>query len=154
MISTFLHSLSYRLRRQPYGDGFNRPAAFQVQDVGGDIAQAFDMRLEIGGIGFNEAGKLNGNRVHRVGVFKRRTHLGLGQSPKFLWFVLNCTFRTPSDGDPGILPAACFARTAHPNRARLSSHERRYVTPLCLRSLIWGSCYRPSKPTKSNICLS
>ena len=67
---------------------------------------------------------------------------------------MDCTFRTPSDGDPGILPAACFARTAHPNRARLSSHERRYVTPLCLRSLIWGSCYRPSKPTKSNICLS
>src|SRR5499433_4378028 len=58
----------------------------------------------------------------------------------------------PSDGDPGIFPAACFARTAHPNRDMLSSHARRYVTHLCLRSVLWGSCYRLSTPTKCNIC--
>jgi hypothetical protein len=62
------------------------------------------------------------------------------------------TFRTPSDGDPRILPAACFARTANPNRDMVSSHARRYVTDLCLRSVLWGSCYRLSKPTKFNIC--
>jgi hypothetical protein len=62
------------------------------------------------------------------------------------------TFRTPLDGDPRILPAACCARTANPNRDMLSSYERRYVTHLCLRSVLWGSCYRLSKPTKFNIC--
>ena len=66
--------------------------------------------------------------------------------------VLQLTFRTPSDGEPRILPAACFARTANPNRDMVSSHARRYVTPRCLRSVVWDSCYRPSKPTKSNIC--
>src|SRR5215475_9707305 len=67
-------------------------------------------------------------------------------------FLTKLTFRTPSDGDPRIFSAARFARTAHPNRDMLSSHKRRDVTPLCLRSVLWGSCYRPSKPTRSNIC--
>jgi len=66
--------------------------------------------------------------------------------------TLYLTFRTPSDGDPRIFSAARFARTAHPNRAMLSSHKRRDVTHLCLRSVLWGSCYRLSKPTRSNIC--
>src|SRR5215471_7903876 len=66
--------------------------------------------------------------------------------------ALQLTFRTPSDGDPRIFSAARFARTAHSNRDMVSSHERRYVTHLCLRSVVWGSCCRPSKPTRSNIC--
>ena len=58
----------------------------------------------------------------------------------------------PSDGDPHIFPGACFARTAPPHRGMLSSHERRYAKHLRFRSVVWGSCYRPSKPTKSTIC--
>ena len=103
---------------------------------------------------FEEAGapRSVGDQLQRQQCFS--AVLGHWSRSKLCHSLLELTFRTPSDGDPGILPAACFARTAHPNRAMLSSHERRYVTPLCLRSLIWGSCYRPSKPTKSNICLS
>jgi hypothetical protein len=58
----------------------------------------------------------------------------------------------PSDGDPPIFPGAFFPRTAHPNSVMLSSHERRYTKRLCLRSVVWGSFYRPSKCTRSNIC--
>jgi hypothetical protein len=58
----------------------------------------------------------------------------------------------PSDGDSRIFPGVCFARTANLNRGMLSSHERRYAKHLCLRSVVWGSFYRPSKRTKSNIC--
>ena len=66
--------------------------------------------------------------------------------------TFNLTFRTPSDSDPRIFPAACCARIANPNRDMLSSHARRYIIHLCLRSVVWDSCYHPSKPTKSNIC--
>ena len=66
--------------------------------------------------------------------------------------IVDLTFRTPSDGDPRIFSAARFARTANSNRDMVSLHERRYVTHLCLRSVVWGSCYRLSKPTRSNIC--
>ena len=66
--------------------------------------------------------------------------------------TLSLTFRTPSDGDPRIFPVACFARTATPNRDMVSSYARRYVTHLCLRSVLWGSYSRLSKPTKCNIC--
>ena len=65
---------------------------------------------------------------------------------------LQLTFRTPSDGDPRIFSAARVARTANSNRDMVSLHERRDVTHLCLRSVVWGSCYRLSKPTRSNIC--
>jgi hypothetical protein len=65
---------------------------------------------------------------------------------------MGLTFRTPSDSDPRIFSAARFARTANPNRDMVSSHERRNVTRLCLRSVLWGSCYRLSKPTQCNIC--
>ena len=58
----------------------------------------------------------------------------------------------PSDGDPHIFPGAFFPRTAHPNSVMLSSHERRYTKRLRLRSVVWGSFYRPSKCTRSNIC--
>src|SRR6516165_10524178 len=58
----------------------------------------------------------------------------------------------PSDGDPPIFPGAFFPRTAHPNSVMLSSHERRDTKRLCLRSVVWGSCYRLSKCTRSNIC--
>src|SRR5215475_1753675 len=58
--------------------------------------------------------------------------------------VTHLTFRTPSDGDPPIFPAACFARTAHPNRDMLLSHARRYIKRLRLWSMVWVSCYRPS----------
>src|SRR5215471_7113774 len=58
----------------------------------------------------------------------------------------------PSDGDPHNFPGAFFARTAHPNSGMLSSHERRYTKRLRLRSVVWGSFYRPSKRTRSNIC--
>ena len=67
-------------------------------------------------------------------------------------FYTKLTFRTPSDGDPRIFSAARFARTANSNRDMVSLHERRSVTHLCLRSVVWGSCYRLSKPTRSNIC--
>jgi len=70
----------------------------------------------------------------------------------WLVFPFHLTFRTPSDGDPRIFPVACFARTANPNRDMVSSHARRSVTPLCLRSVLWGSCYHLSKPTTCNIC--
>src|SRR5262249_35946745 len=61
------------------------------------------------------------------------------------------TFRTPSDGDPHIFLAACFARTANPNRDMLLSHARRYTKRLRLWSMVWVSCYRPSKRIKFNI---
>jgi len=58
----------------------------------------------------------------------------------------------PSDGDPPIFPGAFSPRTAHPNSGMLSSHERRDTKRLCFRSVVWGSFYRPSKCTRSNIC--
>jgi hypothetical protein len=58
----------------------------------------------------------------------------------------------PSDGDSRFFPGAFFPRTAHPNSGMLSSHARRDTKRLCLRSVVWGSFYRPSKCTRSNIC--
>jgi hypothetical protein len=60
----------------------------------------------------------------------------------------------PSNGDPCIFPGAFFARTAHPNRGMLASPEpeRRYTKRLHPGRVVWVSCYRPSKRTRSNIC--
>src|SRR3989442_5313565 len=62
------------------------------------------------------------------------------------------TFRTPSEGDPRIFPWAFFVRTAPPTSGMLASPERRYTKRLHPGRVLWVSCYRPSKRTKSNIC--
>jgi hypothetical protein len=70
----------------------------------------------------------------------------------WLLFALQLTFRTPSEGDPRIFPWAFFARTAPPSSGMLASPERRYTKSLHPGRVLWVSCYRPSKRTKSNIC--
>src|SRR5712691_6283452 len=62
------------------------------------------------------------------------------------------TFRTPSEGDPRIFPWAFFVRTAPPTSGMLASPERRYTKRLHPGRVLWVSCYRPPKRTKSNIC--
>jgi hypothetical protein len=55
---------------------------------------------------------------------------------------------------PRIFPVAFFARTVNPNSDMLSSPERRYTKRLRPWRVVWVSCSRPSKRTKSNICPS
>src|SRR2546430_8756023 len=58
----------------------------------------------------------------------------------------------PSDGDPRYFLAAFFARTTNPPSGMVSSHERRYTKHLRPWRVVWVSCSRLSKRTKSNIC--
>jgi hypothetical protein len=58
----------------------------------------------------------------------------------------------PSDGDPRHFLAAIFARTTNPLSGMVSSHERRYTKHLRPWRVVWVSCSRLSKRTKSNIC--
>src|SRR5262250_2523393 len=58
----------------------------------------------------------------------------------------------PSDGDPRHFLAAIFARTTNPLSGMISSHERRYTKHLRPWRVVWVSCSRLSKRTKSNIC--
>ena len=86
------------------------------------------------------------------------SRLGVAASLKFFQLEgrfpssVKLTFRTPSEGDPRIFPWAFFARTAPPTRGMLASPERRYTKRLHPGRVLWVSCYRPSKRTKSNIC--
>src|SRR5256885_1803357 len=58
----------------------------------------------------------------------------------------------PSDGDPRYFLAAFFARTTTPPSGMVSSHERRDTKHLRPWRVVWVSCSRLSKRTKSNIC--
>ena len=77
---------------------------------------------------------------------------GAKQARPGLAACLKLTFRTPRIAIHVFSLGHFSPRTTHPHSVMLFSYERRDIKRLHLRSVVWGSFYRLSKRTKSNIC--
>ena len=62
------------------------------------------------------------------------------------------TFRTPRMAMQGFFQGHFSHAPPPSNSGMLSAHERSYTKGRHPGSVVWVSCYRLSKHTKSNIC--
>ena len=106
-----------------------------MEEVLETYAQAYDPTYPVLCMDEQPVQLLKETRVPIAATTKHGTHIPHPLGWRSTYFSSGM-FRTASQLQP------CYG----------SSHARRYVTHLCLRSVLWGSCYRLSKPTKFNIC--